>query len=226
MSPGKSLELTIVGEELENISKDLSETVIDSILDEGVLKEIPIISSVVSGFKIYSTIRERFYIKKLYKFLYEIHNVSQEDRENFIGKFSKDEDKTDFFEKLLFLIDRQDDVYKSTIVGKLFCKTLLERISTDNFLRCAVLIDRIYIKDLQYFKIEAWKNLTPEKPYQDFHSSYDEMINDNLEYAGLLISEIETKASQLPQHFGGFSLSRQKYKLSPIGKILLENGFS
>lgn len=223
MNPGKSFELTLLSPEIGNLTKELSETILDSVLEDGILKDIPIISSVVSGFKIYSSIKERIYIKKLYKFLYELQSISHHERELFLQSFTKEEDKTDFFEKLLFLIDRQDDVYKSTIVGKLFAKVILEKISTDDFLRITIIIDRVYSKDLEYFKKESWKNLTPEKSYSSFHSSYNETINNNLEYVGLLISEKE--APQVPEYVGGPPKSRAKYRLSQIGKILFKNGF-
>lgn len=227
MNPGESLELTIVSDELAKLTKDLSEIVIDSILDDGVIKDLPGMSFIFSGFKIYSTIKERANIKKLYKFLYELHDIPNSDREKFVKSFCDERDKQEFFERLLFLIDRQDDVYKSTIVGKLFANTIKEKISTDNFIRCTLAIERTYITDLQYLKHRYTSDIYHSQQkwlVQIINSGNEDMIKHNLEISGLLNSRLEENIRKQERHGAEKKISK-KYSLSNMGEILVELGF-
>lgn len=151
-----------------------------------------------------------------------MHDVPNKDREKFIEEFSDEREKSYFFEKLLFLIDRQDDVNKSTIAGKLFSKYILGHIFGDDFLRCITLIDKVYIDDLYYLNGRGWEHSTSYNGVKEYTYTYDEMVNDNLEFAGILIAH--RTEFKLPEYFG-FSQHKLEYYLSKMGEIIFKWGF-
>ncbi|WP_335964599.1 hypothetical protein [Galbibacter sp. PAP.153] len=55
----KSLTKTIKTSDLQNVSTDLAEVILDSMLDDGILKDIPILGSIVGMGKTASTINKR-----------------------------------------------------------------------------------------------------------------------------------------------------------------------
>ena len=59
-----ALEDSINGE-ISDVISDLAEIGLDSLFDEGVLREIPFVSTAVSVYRIGRSISERHYIKKL-----------------------------------------------------------------------------------------------------------------------------------------------------------------
>ncbi len=76
-------------------SADLLEVGLDMLIDDGVLKEIPFISTTIGAYKIGKSIREIFHIKKLAVFIQEINKgiVSEEQRNDYIQKIENDPSK-------------------------------------------------------------------------------------------------------------------------------------
>jgi hypothetical protein len=60
---------TILSSEAVGLAKDYTEIALDSMLNDGLLKDIPIIGSVMGIFKIGTTIRENHTIRKIATFL-------------------------------------------------------------------------------------------------------------------------------------------------------------
>lgn len=222
--PSKSLEFSIQSGDLGQLSGDISEAVIDSILKDGLLKEIPIIGTVVGLFKVGISFRDRNYLKKIYKFLFELKDISQKDREEFSKSISASSKKVnDFFEKLLYLIDRLDDIEKAEIVGKLFSSLIKEKIKVDDFLRIASMIDKAFIGDLKYldFRYGDDKKMTKEERLQYFRNIDESLIKTSLINEGLLdLEEIPRQTTH-----GGSTKPTKRYKLSKMGDLLIKFGF-
>ncbi|MDF4560139.1 hypothetical protein P3494_26935, partial [Vibrio parahaemolyticus] len=69
-----SLEESLVstmGQRLGGTGTELAEIAIDSVLDDGVLKDIPVVGTAVSLYQTGVAVRERQYVKKLVTFLSE-----------------------------------------------------------------------------------------------------------------------------------------------------------
>ena len=77
---------SIGSEDLKGISADLIEMGVDSILDEGVLKEIPIVSFITRTINLKSTITDKIFTKKLLHFLHSIKDVPLNQRTKVIEK--------------------------------------------------------------------------------------------------------------------------------------------
>ena len=72
------------------------------------------------------------------------------ERNEFIRKLDTGEKRV-FLKRVLYLVERLDEVQKAQIVGRLL--RAYGRMSQQYFLRLSMVIDRIYCDDLTYFNM-------------------------------------------------------------------------
>ena len=147
-----SLEETLKNADLQNVGIGLAEVAVDQVIDNGVLKEIPILGSIYGFGKAALKIREILFLKKMIYFLSEIKDIPPYKRKQMVEKINTSEKfRAKVGEKLLFIIDRCDDHEKSKIIAKLFKAFINETIDYNDFLRSSSIIDRIMVEDLYWF---------------------------------------------------------------------------
>ena len=78
---------------------DLAEVGLDAVMDDGILKDIPILSTVVGLYRIGHTIRERHTIKQLALFVAELNKGCADDRRRrqLLEKLNSDTRKSKLF---------------------------------------------------------------------------------------------------------------------------------
>ena len=98
----KSLLKSVSEAGLNKITKDLVEVGLDQIIKNGVLKDIPVVNTLVSVLKTGIGLREAVFVKKLYRFLFELNDIPHADRVKFVEDLeSKPEESFRVGEKLL-----------------------------------------------------------------------------------------------------------------------------
>jgi len=148
----KSLEETLKDSNLQNISVGLAETVLDSLVENGIVKDIPIIGSVVGIGKVALGVRERIFLKKIIYFISELKSIPAKKRKQIVDNINNSgRFRTKVGEKLLFIIDRCEDYEKSQLIARMFAAFINQKISYGEFLRSASIIDRIILEDLIWF---------------------------------------------------------------------------
>jgi hypothetical protein len=153
---GPILIQTIRSSELSGTLQDVAEIALDSVLDEGILKDIPIIGSIVSVGKTTIAVRDRLLVRKVLIFLEGLKDIPREQREEFSNKIWGDEKfERRVGETIMMMLDRYDHFDKPRLMSNLFAAYLREEIEYDEFLRLATAIDRAFMKDvntlLEYF---------------------------------------------------------------------------
>ena len=80
-------------EEVAGIAGEYAELGLDALVEEGLFKEIPIVSTAAAVYRIGKSIREKHHVAKLISFLNEINNgiVDGEKREVYREKFATNE---------------------------------------------------------------------------------------------------------------------------------------
>jgi hypothetical protein len=152
-----SLEQTLGDPGLQDSAAALAEVVLDSALDPGVTKDIPIIGTVVALSRASVAIRDRLFFKKLLHFLQELDAVPPEKRQQMIRKVNESaRERVRVGEKLLYLLERCDDHQTSQLLAILFKAFLQEQVSYDEFLRLAHAVDRVMLADLMQFVKDYW----------------------------------------------------------------------
>lgn len=152
----KELSLALsnsISDEATEIATDLLEIGLDSILDDGLLKEVPILSTAVSLYKIGHSIKERHQLKKLAAFVAALNKgiIDEEKREyyrNAVKENARQRDKE--LEYILILIDRYIHSSKAELLAKLFLAYLDKSISWIEFAKYAEVLDRLLPGDLEF----------------------------------------------------------------------------
>ncbi len=137
-----------------DLSFDYSELVLDSILDEGLLKEIPVIKTIVSTYKIGTSIRDKHFTKKLCIFLKELHSnkLDKAKLEQFKDKFNCDTKyREKVMENIVVMNDRFVDNQKSKILANLFVSYIEEKIDWDDYLELNHCLEQLSPKTLLIF---------------------------------------------------------------------------
>ena len=181
---------TIKDTNLKDITVDISEILVDNLLEDGILKEIPIIGTILKLGKFTLNIKDHLFIKKIIYFISEIKEISPEKRNELISKIDDSEEfRIKIGEKLLFIIDKCEDHIESEYVAKFFKAFLNEKIYYSDFLRCSSILQKIFFEDFEYF---INHNPPEKKKIEMFNwSLYPNEIDMNLINAGLLGREIE-----------------------------------
>jgi hypothetical protein len=167
-----SLEQTLKDSDLHNVTISLAEVFADSLMKDGIAKDIPIIGSVIGLGKTAIGIKESLFLKKVIYFISELKNISSAQRHEMIdeidnsGKF-----RTKVGEKLLYIIDKCDDHEKSQIIARIFSAFLLGTISYAEFLRASHIVNQLIIDDLKWFVDNGWEK--EESWIYSDHSNYD-----------------------------------------------------
>ncbi|UCD00244.1 MAG: hypothetical protein JSW66_10245 [Phycisphaerales bacterium] len=135
------------------ITPDLVEVALDHVLDEGIIKDIPIVRAMIGVVKTAASIRDRALVKKLVGFLFSLNSASSETRSNFKARMNVDEEfKKKVGEKLLLIIERLDDMSKPNLVAHAFQAYMEELIDFETFQRLASAIDKSFYSDLMALK--------------------------------------------------------------------------
>jgi len=200
---------SIGSEKISSLGRDLFEVGLDQIVNEGVLREIPVVNSLYNLGKATVAISQGLFIKKLIKFLGELSNVSYEKRQSFLEVIDKNPQKKRAFEEtLLLLIDRADSLEKPSILGRLLKHHILGNISYEDAMRLSDIVNRVYMSDLNYLTRFS----------SDLKSNPD--IAASLQSAGLLKLALSMDFGYLGQP----SPAGIIYELNDYGKMLLQYG--
>ncbi|EII3003572.1 hypothetical protein LG784_003518 [Vibrio cholerae] len=156
MKLSKSLEDSLKKDDLSNLAIDLGEVGIDAILEGGLLRDIPILSTIVSSINVIGSVRDALFTKKLISFLSELSDVSVEQRRSMIESIDNSNDyKIKVGEKLIYIIEKAEDHYTSKIIAIFFSEFLSGKITYNQFLKISRIIDSMFIDDFLEFASDS-----------------------------------------------------------------------
>lgn len=160
---GENIIEVIKEKELQKVSAGIVESVIDADLQNGLLKQIPFMSTIVGTLNAVTSIQDRLFLKKLLRFLHELSSVPLDKRIEQIIKIEDDKKyETKVGEKLLFIINKCDDIDKASLIGKLFKVYLEDRITYDEFIACVSCIERTPLPELLNFIRGDWDEISTD----------------------------------------------------------------
>lgn len=139
----KSFEVKGLGD----LAAEYAELGLDSLLDEGVAKSIPIVNTVVALCKVGANVRDRIYLKKLLCFFIQAGDTTHEEREVFLEKYCKDFQR--FEETIMLILEQADRVEKSTLIGKIFKACILGKIALEDSFALSSMVNKALWQDLQ-----------------------------------------------------------------------------
>ena len=139
-----------INDEMTSVISEIAEIGLDSILEDGLLKEVPFISTAISLYKIGSSISEKHNIKKLALFINEINNKTADEnkRKKYREKIASDKNINKELEYILVLIDRYLDYKKPQMLAILFLAFLDNKVTWNTFAEFSEIIDRLLLSDI------------------------------------------------------------------------------
>ena len=188
-SISSSFDKTLKDSNLHGVSTALSEVIIDGVLDDGILKDIPILGTIVGIGKVAKNVNESLFLKKLIYFISEIKETDAVERNKLISDIDNSKKyRVKVGEKLLYIIDKCEDHSNSEYVAKMFNAFLSSELSYSDFLRSASIIQKILITDLEDFL--SAERFEIEKTYDSGWRHYIGDFESSLINMGLCISKV------------------------------------
>src|SRR5579859_2811965 len=135
--------------EAKDLVVDLSEIAIYSVLEDGVLKEIPVLKSVIAAHKTWETIRDRIFLRKVFGFIRAGPKLTEEERQKFAKENLDDLKKARrLCDTIVLIIDRLDDMEKSPMFSNVFGAFARGKLDFEALRRLAAAIDIGFLEDL------------------------------------------------------------------------------
>lgn len=156
-----------------DLTIEYAELALDSFLDNEIIKEIPIVKSIVGIIKGGIKIREIHFAKKLLTFLKEFHSAKLDDsiRIEFQQKFKSDTKyHNSVVEQIMILNERVLEIEKSKILANLFTSHLNNKFNWNDFLSLSYCTERLNLIAIDYLD-EISKE---EKPFYKGYSQFDD----------------------------------------------------
>jgi len=142
---------------------DLGDIGLSELLDESVLKEIPIIKLVIACRKTWTAIHDQLFIRKVTGFLRACPRFTDAEKEAFIREHLSDPKKSKNLNAAIVLIlDKLDDLEKPEMFAKVFAAFVRGKIPLECFRRLASALDIGFIEDL---KVLAYQHQVYWHPY-------------------------------------------------------------
>jgi len=139
--------------ELVDLGEDLLEKGLDSLLKEGIVKEIPFVKFIIAMHETYITISDKILIKKLVLFLKKLNELPESTINKFISEINNNSKfKIKVGNKLLLLLDKNDDFEKSVMMAEVFKVYISKEIDYNTFQLLSHAINNTFIENIKVLK--------------------------------------------------------------------------
>lgn len=142
-----------IKEELIALTTKLGETAIDSILQDGILRDIPILGSIISVAKLGKTASDSLLLIRLLKFVDSLEFKTEEEIAEFKEKYFKVRDYPKIGSKILLVMEKADDEAKARWLAKSLRLMVDGIIGKDQFLRLASIINASFATDVELLTV-------------------------------------------------------------------------
>lgn len=209
-----AFETTLFDSTLSDACVDIAELGIDSLLDDGVFKSIPIVSTLVGFGKTAQNIHDRNLLKQTIKFINTFNEKSisskkVEKYKNRLDSNSKYAEKE--LGRVIILLNSNVDLKKSELLAKFYRSYVNEDIDWSIFCELSDITSRLFISDLHLLFEVYKKKISDTSQCQTYQA-------DRLIALGLLDSAMKSMS------IGSVSGSQtQRYiQVNNLGKLFCE----
>ena len=217
----EEISIIVNSKDLKEITLDIVEKVLDNQISNELLKEIPVLKTLVGIKNVYSTYTDRLFIKKTMNVLLELGEVNWKERVELTRELN-DEDSSGT-EKILLAIDQLETIKKCKIFGRLCKLKALNKIDVDVFSRLTKLIQDAYIEDLEL--VDYFVNLKKSEKRKIHQEEFYPLISLGIIYQEQPEQIPFEKTEQYDEYDTGFKGGEIEfnYRLSMLGYIFHKN---
>lgn len=149
IAPSTDLEFVLKNTALSSLSTDYAEIISDGVMDDGILKDLPLVGTAIGGIKFANSLNRHFTAKKLYKFLFQLNSIPQEKRTLKINEINSSKEYSSSVGEIIFeIIDKIESDGKPEIIGRLFASFIQEKIDFKTYLKLSHIVKNIFYFDL------------------------------------------------------------------------------
>lgn len=151
-NPNEQLEKVLKDSDLPSLTKDYAELAIDGLMEDGILKDMPFVGSLISIIKFSNSLNKHFLIKKIYKFLFELNSIPKDKRIKKIDELNNSKKFQSTVGEIIFeLLEKIESDYKPEMIGRLFAAVINEKIDFTTYLEIRNIIKNLFYLDLLWF---------------------------------------------------------------------------
>lgn len=147
-SEHKFMEL-VTDSNLQDITAGVSEVFVDEIMEEGLLRDVPVFGPLVGLCRFVSGMGERRFAKKLHLFLRQFDDLNPAERLEFKTLFSSKIEEERFAAKMMEALDRVELHGKPELLGRLLRAVIDKKLSLPAFYRLNHVVSQAYYPDLE-----------------------------------------------------------------------------
>lgn len=136
---------------------DIAEIGIDSVLDDGLLKDLPFFNLILGTFRTVKSIRERNLLKNTVLFINSLNakEISPQKLSQYKEKLNNEKTAEQELGRILVILDQYVDSIKSRMLAVLFRKYIEGEYSWDKFCELSDILNRLFIEDISYLDLIA-----------------------------------------------------------------------
>ena len=143
-SRGQKIVSVLRSDSVVDVSKEYLELGIDTALESGLLKDIPIVNTVVGIFNVAGTVKEHLLAKKLILFLNQLSIISQEQRTKMIERLNEDDKFSGRVgSAVIEILERMESERKPELAARVFAAYAREEISFEDLRRVLLALERV-----------------------------------------------------------------------------------
>lgn len=214
------LKDSLFNDDITDLCIDLTEIGIDSVMDNGVLAEVPIAKTIVALSKTGLAIRERNMLKQTLTFIraFNSETISDEQMQKYKDKMTDNKYAEKELGRVVYLLERNIDNVKSAILGKIFNAYVNGKIGWDKFCELSEVNERMFVSD--------YKMLLSDEKMQYINGNY---IISRLIALGIMVEKDAPNASKTSiEMFCNIQKSdidvfnKSDYQITSLGKELIK----
>ncbi|PNO57723.1 hypothetical protein MC64_020910 [Aeromonas caviae] len=156
---GSAVMNVLCSDSVADVGKEYLEIGVDTLLESGALKDIPIVNTVVGIFSVAGSVRDHLLTSKLLRFLIQFTEVPQHERIIMVEKLN-DDDK--FAGRagaaVIEILDRMESEKKPELAAKCFAAYARNEISFEELRRILLALERTPSFDIE--KLEQFSQAT------------------------------------------------------------------
>lgn len=141
---GSAVVATMKSPQLTEVAKDYTEIGIDFILSDGLLKDIPLLNTIVAVGRLGLSLNDRIFAKKLLRFLTSLSDLSTKERQSMLDRLdNEDSFRGEIGDRLIEILDRVDSHSKPEMIALAFRAYATDEINFDMLSRLNVAVERL-----------------------------------------------------------------------------------
>lgn len=219
MNKEKSTEISVFeslsSPSLGQLASDSIEVALDAVLEDGILRDIPIVGALINSGRAVIGIRDKLFAKKVLEFLGQIASMPMDKRQEFANSMANQKGGPEKLgAAIVLLIERADDLRKPILFGRIFLAGANGIIPLSDVFRLCSAVDRVYVDDLDVLARISEEDVIPNE------------VLHSLASAGLLAPRIRKNIMATmgrsvsvlsPEYADGMEI---KYTLTSLGDAL------